>query len=362
MPPDAYFAATYADARAKFLTACLNAGATTWRYRHPETGPDGESLYTDAARLGAPDAERVVVVSSACHGVEGFCGSGVQVGLLSDPNAPRPPDGVAMILVHALNPYGFAWLRRVTHEGVDLNRNFVDHSVGDYPQNPGYDELADAIVPRSWDDPTLEKAQKRFETYMQTHGFEGLQAAVSMGQWTHPDGLFYGGTAPTWSRTTIEGLCSEHLKHARHAAFIDFHTGLGPYGYGEPICAQPPGTDHYDRARVWFGDKVTNPANGDSSSADTFGDMLNGLANFLPQTSCTSVVLEFGVEPVLDTLDALRAEAWLTNHGDPQSELGRAIKAQMRRTFYGDEPEWKGKIWSQGSERVAQALAGLSGL
>ena len=32
------------------------------------------------------------------------------------------PD-LAVMMVHAINPYGFAWLRRTTEEGVDLNRN-----------------------------------------------------------------------------------------------------------------------------------------------------------------------------------------------------------------------------------------------
>ena len=39
----------------------------------------------DVARDGPMDAKSLLVLSSACHGVEGFCGSGVQVALLRDP-------------------------------------------------------------------------------------------------------------------------------------------------------------------------------------------------------------------------------------------------------------------------------------
>jgi hypothetical protein len=82
------------------------------------------------ARLGAADAPALLVLSSACHGVEGFCGSGAQVALLGDASfhAAVRQSGTAVLFVHALNPYGFSWWRRTTHENVDLNRNFHDFS------------------------------------------------------------------------------------------------------------------------------------------------------------------------------------------------------------------------------------------
>ena len=85
-----YFPAIYCDGRARFLSACLDARAPVASYRNPHPGPEGEALYTDAALIGRADAENVVVVTSSTHGVEGFAGSGIQVGLLRDPDAPKP--------------------------------------------------------------------------------------------------------------------------------------------------------------------------------------------------------------------------------------------------------------------------------
>ena len=50
------------------------------------------------------------MVSSACHGVEGYCGSGVQVFALHDAEwrAKARDAGVAVLYIHALNPYGFS--------------------------------------------------------------------------------------------------------------------------------------------------------------------------------------------------------------------------------------------------------------
>ena len=68
--------------------------------------------------------------------------------------SPRPINAakaakVAVLYIHALNPYGFSWWRRTTHENVDLNRNFRDFGAP-LPRNEAYDEIADLLVPQAW--------------------------------------------------------------------------------------------------------------------------------------------------------------------------------------------------------------------
>src|SRR6187402_1633050 len=138
-----YFAQTYAEARTRFLDAAEAVRLDVESHVHPMLGRDGETLAMDVVRDGPREAAALLVVSSACHGVEGFCGSGVQVALLSDAawrNAARDA-GVAVLYIHGLNPYGFSWWRRTTHENVDLNRNFRDFHA-EPPANPEYDDLA----------------------------------------------------------------------------------------------------------------------------------------------------------------------------------------------------------------------------
>jgi hypothetical protein len=130
MNTHAAFSASYATARAKFLEAAGAAGMTLRSYEHPLKGRDGETLAMDVALDGSPDAEKLFIVSSACHGVEGYCGSGVQVYAAHDAEwrAKARSGGVAVLYIHALNPHGFSHARRTTHENVDLNRNFHDYS------------------------------------------------------------------------------------------------------------------------------------------------------------------------------------------------------------------------------------------
>jgi hypothetical protein len=109
MNTHAAFSASYAAARAKFLEAATAAGMTLRSYEHPLKGRDGETLAMDVALDGPPDAERLFIVSSACHGVEGYCGSGVQVYAAHDAEwrAKARAGGVAVLYIHALNPHGF---------------------------------------------------------------------------------------------------------------------------------------------------------------------------------------------------------------------------------------------------------------
>jgi hypothetical protein len=73
----ACFAQTYAEARAKFLEAAEAACLDVQIHVHPMRGRDGEQLALDVVRDGPADARRVLLISSGCHGVEGFCGSGI---------------------------------------------------------------------------------------------------------------------------------------------------------------------------------------------------------------------------------------------------------------------------------------------
>jgi len=192
----AAFSPSYARARVQFLEGAATAGMAIQSHNHPLPGRDGETLAMDVALDGAPDAERLLIVSSACHGAEGFCGSGVQVFATHDAEwrAHARAAGVAVLYIHALNPHGFSFVRRVTHENVDLNRNFQDFSQP-LPQNPAYADLHALLLPATW--PPGPDNQAALQAYVASHGLARYQAAVSQGQHAFDDGLFFGGTAPS---------------------------------------------------------------------------------------------------------------------------------------------------------------------
>ena len=85
-------------------------------------------------------------------------------------------------------------------------------------------------------------------------------------------------------------------------------------------------------------------------------------ASAAPHASLTMVSLEFGTSPVDQVLDSLRADCWLHNYGDLNSDQGLAIKAEIRRCFYPDADDWKAMILDRSSDTECKMIAGLSSL
>jgi hypothetical protein len=354
------FATTYSEAREKFLAAARIAGASTQRYDNPTKGPNGEALSTDVARLGPDDATRVVVAISGTHGAEGYCGSGFQVDWLTGVGASGLPASTAMLMVHAINPYGFCWTRRVTEEGNDLNRNYVDHTKP-YPANRGYEEIHDFLIPQDFGPNSIAAADTKLTEYRKRVGDRAYFAAMSGGQFTHADGMFFGGGGPSWANRTLHAIADKYLKGRSDVAVVDFHTGLGPYGYGEPIT-------HYDvdspgsrRVRAFWGESVTESKRGQTQSAARDGLGHYGLNRVLqePQTRLTMCTLEYGTFDRESGQRAFRADHWLHKYGDPLGKEAAPIRAAMRRQFYPETDDWKEAVLFRGHQIVRQAIAGV---
>jgi hypothetical protein len=316
---------------------------------HPLTGRDGEMLAMDVARDGPKSARSLLVISSACHGVEGFCGSGVQVALLEDadwhraahgrrrrrPLRPRP-QSLGLLLVAADD----ARERRPQPQLPRLLRRSASQ--------PAYDELATLIVPGSWPpDAATVDATARF---VAEHGAKAWQAAISGGQYHHPHGLFYGGDAPTWSQQTLRQVLREHGTRCSRLGWIDLHTGLGPSGHGERIYAGKDDAVAYARAKDWWGE-VTSIYDGSSTSALLTGMMFLAAYEECDQAEYTGMALEYGTLPNMEVMDALRADQWLELHPEADDATRRAIKRQVRDAFYTDTDEWKKQIVAQGGRR-----------
>jgi len=353
------FSADYASARSAFRAAAASAGAALESYHNPATGPEGAALGCDTARLGSPQAERLLILLSGTHGVEGFLGSGIQVGLLQSGLARELPQEIGLLLIHAINPGGFAWLRRVAEGNIDLNRNFIDHRRP-APANPGYEQLRDSICPAEWTEEARAAADAELAAYGAVHGAAALQAAVTSGQYVDPRGVFYGGQQPCWSNRTLRQILARHGAWLSHAAFIDLHSGLGPYGVGEIMNNHAPGHGGYQRVADWFGGEATSGETGNSSSAPVSGDTTVAFDETLPRAGLSGITLEYGTLPIKDMLDALRADNWLHVHGRLDSSAGRAIKAEIREAFYPDRDDWKAMVWERAADVTRRMAKGLA--
>jgi hypothetical protein len=348
------FSGNYAEARSKFLRAAADRGLAVDSRPLDLRGAQGEALAIDVVRDGPADASRLLVVLSGVHGVEGFCGSAIQTGMLRiGGEAGVRAEDTAILHVHAVNPHGFSHLRRVTQENVDLNRNFVDFARP-LPLNAGYTEIHDLLLPPVW--PPQPEVEEGLERYREQHGARGLQRAIGLGQHAHADGMFFGGVEPAWSNATLRSILRRHASHADEIASIDIHTGLGPNGVGERIFASFDDT-LLERARQWWGD-LTSVHTGSSVSIPITGPVQTAIAEECAQATHVGMCLEFGTWPSERVTQALRAEHWLHRHGSADPARS-AIKLELKAAFYPDADDWKLATWQQGSQACLQALRGL---
>lgn len=354
-----YFSRSYTQARAKFTESARTRGFEVRQIVHPTvTGPDNENLSIDLAMHVPAGARSLLIITSGTHGVEGFCGSGCQVGLLEDAafTAEAQRHGVALLMIHGVNPYGFAHLRRVNEDNVDLNRNSADFTKM-VDTNPGYVELDPLLLPQSWPPDTAN--QVALGTYIQTHGERALRDTVAMGQYAVPDGMFYGGAQTCWSTQVVDSILRAHVTGYRRFAWIDIHTGLGTYGHGEKIFMSKDPSE-LERARRWWGVDVKPIHEPGSISADAQGPLVTIAYDEFAAIEKTTLGLEFGTYEPLHVLHALRADHWLHRHPECEAETAAQIRQSLKDAFYCDNDEWKGRVFGQTRVVARQTIVGLS--
>jgi hypothetical protein len=228
------------------------------------------------------------------------------------------------------------------------------------PANPAYDEISGDLCPSDWSAGAQQETWQRLQAWIGRHGFAAFQKAVSGGQWTHPTGLFYGGRRASWSRDTLTGIVTANLARVARISVLDFHTGLGPYGYAEPIIGQRRADLAFIRARSWIGAGAKSLYGDGSVSAEIKGDGLTALPRLLPHAMVDAIALECGIRPIIEVAQALRADAWLHAHGDPLSEAAKPIKHMIRAAFHSDDPLWQGMALGQGIAACHAAIGGLA--
>lgn len=235
MPADAlWIPADYADSRAR-VRAALERLQARWpsAARHETPLPDHPDLTIDWLEAPARErTERLLMVTTGLHGIEGFVGAGVIDHLLGAFTERLDPATTDLLIVHAINPWGMAHRRRGNQANVDLNRNFILDGRGFDPAfNPDYARLDRLLNPRRPAGPP-GREQARFALRLLGGvlrvGPARLRAASLLGQYARPDGIYYGGAAHQPETEALLDLFRHALRRAGHVLLIDVHTGYGP--------------------------------------------------------------------------------------------------------------------------------------
>lgn len=350
------FSPSYAVARRRFHAAARDLNAVLEGFPLSGRGPDGESLAVDVASVGAARPARAVVVSSGLHGVEGFFGSAVQLAWLQGVRAGRTaiPPGTAVVLLHALNPYGFAWRRRANERNVDLNRNFLDAGEPYAGAPPLYGRVHSLLNPDTQPSRT-DFFLARATWAICRHGLPALRAAVAEGQYDHPGGLFFGGHAPEASTRMIQERFWAWTRDAGEVVHLDLHTGLGPHA-GCQVLVEPVHAPELGWYRARFDPaRVVSVAEGGAYAAR--GVMGAWLGRHADGRRYRFACVEIGTYASLCVLRALRAENRAHQFSTPGSGPYERPKRELVECFCPASRRWRRASVGRALEVIEQAVA-----
>ena len=350
---------TYAESRARFRYAAKANGVEVEAHPIDAPGPDGERLTIDVARLGDPegDADRVLLVLSGVHGVEGFAPSALQAELLE--RWCRPPDGIAVGVVHAVNPWGMAWWRRQNESNVDLNRNW--HRDDGVPfDNAAYDELHPLACPDVDELPEVSTMLAAAQSLVAEKGLAWVRDGITVGQYRHADGLHFGGDRTEQSNRILEQVVPALVRNATKVLTLDLHTGHGSRGTFTALCDQPPDSDQATFLATFCDRVEPTTGNPDATTALKAGQIANGFRALFPNATCFATSLEIGTADDLTQLAATYQEQWVYRRGNRDDPAHRAAVWAYRCCFTPDEADWEDAALEGGRRHLDRAVEAVA--
>ena len=308
-----YFPRDYDQSKAAFRHACVNTpGCVADSFAVTYSAPAGQDLTIDTALIAggegsadSPRNQRLLILQSGIHGPEAFGGAAVQ-RLLFDKHLPKlRRAGFDVLMIHAVNPWGFKNLRRVDGNNVDLNRNFsagdptlpYSHINKDYP---GLRYLAEQQTPVGgvwWQSFLLDL--RTFLAYA-GHGFDPayIGNGLHAGQYAAPDGFEFGGSVPAQqTRFWNERIKPIMARYTGEIVFLDLHTGLGPANTLSVFSGEGWAPARIAALRSFVagigepGIRMQAPS---ESSYQTSGDVIDFAPTLRPAAPVTAVTLEWG--------------------------------------------------------------------
>lgn len=349
-----FFPPDFATSRQLFRDAASNAQGELHHLPLDVTDPHGRSLGIDIAWFGDCQPKRALVHVSGIHGVEGFAGAAVQLALLK--KLPVLAADSALILVHVLNPYGMAHLRRSNANNVDLNRNFFFDTGGWTGTDESYAALNPLLNPPR--PPSRIDLSLVLMLWAQARlGRDHIRQVVAGGQYRFSKGVFYGGNGLEPEAQRYSEWLGRYLDGVQELLVIDLHTGLGSYGQQTLFLRSPLVT------AAELAGALQLPIASDAIESTVMGyahlgGHSNAYQHMLPTTRAIFLTEEFGTFSGHRLLRALRAENQHHHFGDRLT--GHWSKQNLKRVFCPDDAAWRRRTVEQGCDLVHRATALLA--
>ncbi len=231
-----YFAGNYVESRQRFLEDARKTSPSsqlgTWKIPS-KLDPDLTVDYAWLPPLKAP--RQLLVLLSGIHGVETYAGSAILHLFMNEilPSVDR--DHLGILMVHAMNPYGFKYHQRCTENHVNLNRNFSVSGQLFQSRNLASQKMHDLFHTKQ----AVTTAQGKLlqvlkrandKIYFGDISVDELTKAISPGQFERPEEVEYGGRGLEPQTKALMDHIKQLMPHYQDVVALDLHTGLGDRG------------------------------------------------------------------------------------------------------------------------------------
>lgn len=358
-----YFQESYDECRKAFL---FTADGLRAKYQNIEIAsfkiaePGEDDLFIDTCYLPARKRkERIILLMSGLHGVEGFAGSAIQQYIMKELVPTWDLEKTGVLLVHGLNPYGFKHERRVSKRNIDLNRNFSVDGALFKLKNEGYKKVYGMLNPEG--KAAAGSLSNRFFPVkagynIVRYSMKALRDAVLRGQYEFEKGIYYGGNKSEPQKEIIDTIMKGAPGDYRAVLALELHTG---YGRRNTMHLFPnPQKDQRIKGameEVFKGYRVDWGDQGDFYQ--TTGDLMSYLEKMLaPKMFFVPMVFEFGTMDSQTTMGSIRSihvvilENQGVQFGYDSDEDRKEIKNRFREAYYPSSPEWRSEAIRQVKE------------
>lgn len=352
-----YFFDSYEDSKKTFRSQVERLAKILPRVEHGEIqSNDNPEVKLDYCY--SPSKEhpaKLLIVTSGVHGAEAHVGSAVQLMMLDRHVEALARKGWGVLLLHGINDFGFKHFLRVTKENVDLNRNFLGskENFAERAKLSNYHNLENLLGPKGV---VAADWSSRFSFFLRvihslfSYGKKQLRQIILEGQYSHPEGIYFGGFTYDPVVSLIKTYLMPLLPHYEEVVAIDLHTGYGNRG---ELHLFPNKTS--DMAVKQATEELFEGYKIDWGDSDDFyavqGDFVTFIGNLLPKkTSYIPMVFEYGTVDNLGLLNSLRSlllmiwENQGRRYGFASREVELSIKQEFREHYYPSDLQWRDKI------------------
>ena len=249
-------------------------------------------------------------------------------------------------------------LRRANEENVDLNRNFLknnDFAAVRELTAPQYGLLDPYLNPRR-PPSRIDWFPLIFPWMAFKFGFPFLQSVMPAGQYSFPNGIFFGGNGFSRSTEVVMSESPHWVGSARQIIHLDFHTGLGRYGEYKLLVSDPPGSQRVKLALGHFGNDRVKIDREAPDGYHNHGDLGEWLSQRFADRDYLYLCAEFGTYNSTRVIGTLRRENQAHFFSSPESAAYKENKRQVQATFTPFSPAWRWSVVHQSLELIRTAL------